>query len=163
MSPQRLRFCSVVSRHRLPCPRCAPFPELTQYRQGLTHNALTTDHPRWLMPTRDFSSAPSLTVAALCRRRRPLLSGGASLLQQGHAVLSASEDAWIRQTVSMRPADSLTLAQRHHIQCLSSSAQETAHDPAIWGIAGPPPSRISSGQLREQKLRAVNETFGFMY
>ena len=70
-------------------------------------------------------------------------------------MLPTPEDEQVRQTVPERPADFPTLAQRHHTQYLSSSAQETANKPAIWGIARLPPSRISAEPLHEQKPHAV--------
>lgn len=102
-----------------------------------------------------FSSTHVLNHSSLRRRRHPLLSGGASQLQQGHTVLSTSEDERVRQTVPERPADFSTLAQRHHTQYLSSSAKETASNTAIWGTARLPPSQLSSGRLHEQKPHAV--------
>lgn len=53
-------FIGILSRHRLPCAPYAPFPALTQFRQRLTQNALTTDTPGSTGP---LPPSDSLTMA----------------------------------------------------------------------------------------------------
>ena len=137
-------------------PSPAPVPLLrivsNPYTKPLRSYPKRLNHGLQQQPSRCLTAFPTTHVlnhSSSRRRRHPLLSGGTSQLQQGHTVLSTSEDERVRQTVPGRPVDFPTLARRHHTQYLSSSAQETAGSPAIWGTARLSPSQISSGRLHE--------------
>lgn len=138
----------------MPSPQAVSGPYATPL--ALTQNRPTTDHPTTDHPVpQDFSPTLSLTIAAIGRLRRPLLSGGASQLQRGYGSHFTPQDARVRRVVSWRPVDSLQrLDDTGHDY---TPRQEIAGTPAIWGTARVSPSRISSGQLLQ--IRRCRSTF----
>ena len=156
----------ILSRHRLPCPHYGPFPGLTQNRYRLTQNAVTTDHLAkypYVASTAAHghlaSSSPAISLfnhssfpAALgvpYYRVEPPSSN--KVMECFQPLRTIKQDRRPEGLSLIAPLTFIHWTQRHHIQYLSSSAQETAYKPVIWGITRLPPSQISSGRLHKHK------------